>query len=651
MFSHDTADAERFEQVIVQSVRQILAVPEPERFLSWAREQIPGILGLEELGLDEPEAYRLANLLARAVWNATPQPERGFRILPLDDPDPDAPCHCGSGEAFGECCGAIGEPPVLSSDVIWELLIAELPSRLLSDALSVDAIPPHLLAAVAERWLAEENRPGRAVALLEPLFADSLEDLGAEMDSAMDCLCGAYDRLGHWRKKHAFLARLAADGSRDLRACAWQRISTIRVDDGDFPGAEAAFGEALRCDPDNPGTALLEITLLAAQHKDEIARRRAQFWLHKLRRLGLDDESLLDFFARASEDPQEALVDSHTDALDPVLVDLHDWVELVASRPIPTYQVIGAKPPAPRTPDGQLRLFADADLARIKGRSDESAIPAQLRAPQRIRRIETLWRAMFPWRKPVSTQLVLVDGDALWLKSEWTDYLLGHPEAADSIEILDDLANALYVHPESALPWIAHALLRPLVERAWCIVLGALPDTDPRRLPWIEEHNRPILRLMFRRYLFQVEAGEDRAAVETLETLLRLNPADNHGVRGELMNHYLRAGEDGDALELARKFPDDTLVDLAYGEVLALYRLGEQERARAALRLAAERLPRIPHYLTRKRVKRPPLTSLAELSGLDPRIGEGQAWHYRQAMRDVWEAEPGLLSWLKRVIA
>jgi hypothetical protein len=151
---------------------------------------------------------------------------------------------------------------------------------------------------------------------------------------------------------------------------------------------------------------------------------------------------------------------------------------------------------------------------------------------------------------------------------------------------------------------------------------------------------------LFRRYLRQIDEAEPAGAAETLETLLRLNPGDNHGVRAELMNHYLRAGDDRKALALARRFPDDVLADLAYGEVLALYRLGEQEGARVALRTAARRLPRIPHYLIRKRVKRPRISTFGFTPG-----GEDQAWMYREAMRDVWESEPGLLSWVKRVTA
>jgi tetratricopeptide (TPR) repeat protein len=646
MFHHEAADTERFEQVILESVRQILMEPDPESFLAWAREHIPPILDLGSLDLDPPEQRRLANLLGTAVWNATPQPANDYRPRTLKPPGDTDACPCGSGSAYGDCCGAIDDLPTLSAELIWELLLDELSETAIQEALDLNAVPRPLIAKVAARLLEDQDRPGRAVALLEPLFAGPLGDLGAEMEPAFDLLCDAYDRLDHWRKKHAFLERLCDEGSRPLKAAAWQRRSTIHIDEGDFPRAEEAFAAALRSDPGNPSTALLEITLLAAQHKDDAARGRARFWLHQLKRLGFHEQGFIDFLTRAVQDPQEALVDSHSDALDPVLVDLHDWVSVACARPLPEYRLVQIKAPPERAPENQLALFSDLDEAAPRRAPAVRASAAELHAPQRVRRIETLWHTLFPALKPKSTLLTLDDEDSVWLASEWTDYVLGHPEAADSLDVLDDIATALYEHPESALPWIAHALVRPLLDRAWTIVRRALPEAEPYTIPWARTRNRPALRLLFRRYLRQIDEAEPAGAAETLETLLRLNPGDNHGVRAELMNHYLRAGDDRKALALARRFPDDVLADLAYGEVLALYRLGEQEGARVALRTAARRLPRIPHYLIRKRVKRPRISTFGFTPG-----GEDQAWMYREAMRDVWESEPGLLSWVKRVTA
>ena len=647
LFHHETADNERFEEVILLAVRQIIQGATPRGYLAWAALRVPEVLGLHGLGLEAVECRRLAHLLATSIWNATPRPDQGFRCAPLAVTLPNAPCPCGSGRRYRECCGDLSDLPELSSDLIWGLLLDELPEPVLQEALAAGAIPRPLLARLADRWL-EQDRPGRAVALLEPVFAGDLADLGGEYEPACDVLCDAYDRLDHWRKKRAFLERLCRDGSRALKAAAWQRRSTICIDEGDYAGAQAAFGAALRSDPDNPGTALLEITLLAAQHQDELARARADFWLHRLRRLGFREEGFMAFLTQALDDPQGALVDSHADAMDPILLDLFDWVSVATARPLPDYGVVPVGPTTRALVPSRSDLTGPLDAGpgprrRLPG---IFGIPAELRPPPAVRRLEARWRALFPGGKPESTRLTLADGAPVWRSTRWSDYLLAHPELADSLDCLDDLATALYEHPESSLPWVSRSLLRPLLERAWALVTSALPPEDRHCLPWARARNRPALRLLFRRYLCQVDEGQPQAAALTLETLIRLNPRDNHGVRAELMNHYLRTGQDQRALDLARRFPEDRLADLAYGEVLALYRLGEQERARAVLGTVMKRLPRIPPYLTRQRIKRPRPNPLGPTPG-----GEDQAWMYREAMRDVWAAEPGILRWLKRVTA
>lgn len=661
MFHQETADAEHFEQLIVQSVRQILAKPDQQAFLHWAREHIPDILGLADAYLDQLEIQRLASVLATLIWNATPQPFNAFRPLPMDPPLPNAPCACGSGLRHGECCANLDDMPELPSELIWEALLDELTEPALREALALSAVPGPLLAKIADRWF-DEDHPGRVVALLEPLFSGSLQELDARYEPAFDLLCDAYDRLEHWRKKDAFLKRLCAEGSSAMQSAAWQRRSTMHIDEGDYAQAEHAFTAALRSNPDNPSTALLEITLLAAQHKDWLAQERARFWLHRLRRLGFDDESFMDFLARVVSNPQEAMIDSHADALDPVLVDLHDWIAVISARPLPRYALVALKPTPGRVARAstmQLDLFEATptsmyEQTALKPRNAEDAaptktprggraLPFELRPPASVRRSRTLWRALYPVDKPHSTHLTLSEDADVWSETAWVDHLLGHPELADSIDVLDDLATALYEHPESALPWISHALLGPLIERAWLILQQVLEPDTVRCLPWSRRSNRPLLRLLFRRYLCQLQEGRPAAAIHTLETLLRLNPQDNHGARAELMNHYLRDGEDERAVALAQRFPDDLLADLAYGEVLALYRLGRQERARSALNTAVRRLPHIPRYLTRKRIKQPHLSPLGVTPG-----GDDEAWLYREAMRDVWAAEPGVLAWLKR---
>lgn len=651
MFHREIADAERMEQVILLAVREILRHQAPEPFLDWARREIPGLLDLADAELTPAEATSLGVLLGHAIWNAMPLPGHGFRPDPLPPPNPDGPCACGSGAPFGACCGALAEIPGLPAELLWELLLDELPERGLQSALASGAVPGFLLAKVGDRWL-DRDRPGRTVALLEPLFREP-QGLDGRFDAALDVLSDAYERLDHWRKGRAFLERIARDGPRDLKAAAWQRLCTQHLDEGDFAAAQAAFAQAQRSAPESARTAVLEITLLAAQRKDAVAALRAHFWRRKLERAGYREEPFMAFLAQAAADPQAALAASHAETLDPPLMQLRDWVEGIGAQPLPAYGLEAHLRPVGDVPPEQLPLFAEGDLGGLP--ADASGQAARLRPPRPVRELEAAWHQVYPAVKPYSTQLALMDDGDPWAGEGWLRFLARHPQAADSLDILDDLATALYEHPESSLPWIAQVLLLPLLTRAAAILERTLPPGCGWHIPWSEERNRPALRLLFRLYLWHTETSEEGAAAAVLERLLALNPRDNHGVRAELMNHLLRRGEDQRALELARSFPGDVLADLAYGEVLALYRLGDQVQARRALRTAVGRLPRIPHYLTRKRVKQPPAdgpwgragTGLGGTPGPAPG-GEDQAWLYREAMRDVWEAEPGILAWLKK---
>jgi tetratricopeptide (TPR) repeat protein len=637
---HETSDAERIQDLIVASVRQILEHQDSARYLSWAQDHIPAMLGLDEAGLEPQEQGRLAVILATAVWNATPLPGHGYRPRPLPQPPADAECPCGSGLEYGACCQSLGDAPELPPELIWGVMLGELSERQLQEAVATQSVPLHMLGAVSERWL-EEDRPGRAASLLEPIFDGETDALDERFDAALNVLCDAYDRLDHIRKKRSLLDHVIRTGPPALRAAAWQRLSTIHIDDGDFPEAEAAFARALREDPDSPRNAVLEITLLAAQHKEALARQRADFWRRRLARSHDQDPEIMAFLTRAAEDPQDALVASQAAAIDPMLLRLREWAQAAAKRPLPAYRLEnGPHRPQPAPPD-QLSLFDAESLPT--GRAPVPPQSMRLRPPAALSQLEAAWHKAFSGPKPFSIQLASPQDEDVWESDRWLRFLERHPEAADSLDVIDDIATALYVHPESSLPWIARALVLPLLQRAQQILAKALPAEDGRVMPWVLKENRVALRLMFRLFLLHEAQGDARDAAATMETLLRLNPDDNHGVRAELMNHYLRHGEDERALDLARRFPNDLLADLAYGEVLALYRVGQQEDAEQALTRAVGRLPRIPHYLTRKRVRQPALSP----DGVKPG-DDDQAWLYREAMRDVWAAEPGVLAWLKK---
>jgi tetratricopeptide (TPR) repeat protein len=644
MIQRESQDAERMEELILAAVEEIFREQDLHQFLDWARVAIPKFLDLDENELTADEINRLGALLGTAIWNATPLPALGYRPRPVPTPSPEQPCLCGSDRPFGQCCAQAGELPEMPADLVWELLLDKLDDDALQNAINHAAIPDHLLARVAERWL-DDDRPGRAAHLLEPLFDRDLSQLDGRYETALDALCDAYETLDYRKKRQSFLRRVTETAGRELKAAAWQRISTTQIEDGQFAKAHLSFEQALRNAPDSPANALLEITLLATEHRDDLARERARFWRGKLRRNGQASERTLDFLTHAISDPQDALATTHADAMDPLLLRVRDWVEQHHRHSLPTYHFERAQGTTNVFFDEQLPLFAEQDLPFPAGTAPNAA-SASLTPPAALKRTERAWHRSFPASKPLGTQLSSLDDGDAWESGGWLNFLDHHPEAIDSLDILDDLATAIEEHPESRLPWIRPRLLRPLLERAQAIFERGVETHGWHRLPWSMPCNRPLLRLLLRLSQQRAEEGPPEAAGALLEQLLNLNPDDEYGIRAELMNHYLRYHEDEKAVALARRFPTDVTAELAYGEVLALYRLGQTERAAAILHDAFGRLPRVPRYLMRKRVRRPTLATSSVAPGSD-----NQAWLYREAMRDVWVSEPGLLAWMNKQTA
>ena len=90
----------------------------------------------------------------------------------------------------------------MPAELIWDLMLEDLTDADLQRALQLQAVPQALFARIADHWLAID-RPGRAVALLEPLFDTDLSRLDAHSEPALDALCDAYDALDHWKKNKA----------------------------------------------------------------------------------------------------------------------------------------------------------------------------------------------------------------------------------------------------------------------------------------------------------------------------------------------------------------------------------------------------------------------------------------------------------------
>ena len=221
-------------------------------------------------------------------------------------------------------------------------------------------------------------------------------------------------------------------------------------------------------------------------------------------------------------------------------------------------------------------------------------------------------------------------------------WLLDHDEAADSFEILSDLAEYLDEN-EDLLGGPDNRWYEAILQRGADMVESAWPDDREGTVPWVVADNRPALGLLAD-YIDLLDDGDDRYE-DLMALYLRLNPTDNHGYRTELIRLLLRDGRDAEALELGKRYPDDMFADTRYGVGLALYRLGRETEAAEALHSAVGDLPRVLQYLLRNRIDQPPPDEHGLLLG-----GEYQAWMYREDMRATWLAVPDMKDWLKQFV-
>lgn len=77
----------------------------------------------------------------------------------------------------------------------------------------------------------------------------------------------------------------------------------------------------------------------------EEARERSAFWQRRLRRLGIDDECLLEFSRAMANDPHAAMMETGIATFGEAGQPLMDWLTEVAERPLPEYEVVDRETP------------------------------------------------------------------------------------------------------------------------------------------------------------------------------------------------------------------------------------------------------------------------------------------------------------------
>lgn len=606
---HEEAANASLENFISTCVTTLLRWEDPEKFLAWMRESAPVVFP-EIFGqiIDPAMRPAAAYSFGRIIWNATPLPGNLFKPQPLPKPERNAPCACGSGMKYKHCCGQADIPTFpLEPALMLNLVLRNLTQKQLAD-LPYRSISHEGLALTAQEWL-DGGKANRAIKLLEPIFIEPSR-LSEHDEFAFDVLMDAYLHEGKPRKRVKLIETMLQSGNRSLRVTAMQRHCTMLADAGDYAGAWELFGVAMREYPGQPSFSHLEVTLLMAQGRLAEAKDRAKFWVATLRRQNNPENAeLVEFLATIANRPAEAMFD--------VVAGRNPFLDRMAAlaRNLPEPAVHYAV----NASDGMGVLAADKKLAKL----------------------EADWHRLCPLGKPFSTQLLPPD-DTVWqpdIADEWMKFLEKHPLAFQSFDILDDVLQAVW-QIGVMVAAIEAPLILPLQEHA-VKLFKAVTASMPVELPWSALPNRPALRVLVDAIWYGIDHGRREAVLPLLEDLvLRINPNDNHGMREMLAREYLRAGQYEKTLVLCERYPGDMMADIAFGQVLALFKLGRKGEALKALVETSEYLPEVVPMLLKDNPRQPKSESFGMRIG-----GKDQAWQYRQDALALWQGDA--LDWLR----
>jgi len=162
-------------------------------------------------------------------------------------------------------------------------------------------------------------------------------------------------------------------------------------------------------------------------------------------------------------------------------------------------------------------------------------------------------------------------------------------------------------------------------------------------LRWGLLENRPFLRCTHALGLCFFDGGNLAKAIELFEFIISANPNDNQGIRGLLVEGYLKIGNYRAVLDICDKYKGDITVDLTYGKAYALFKLGDKGKATLLLREAIGFSPKVVKELLKKR-HIPPKSLHPDRYTVG---GHDEAFYYWERSGILWE-DPEIKEWLTR---
>jgi len=140
------------------------------------------------------------------------------------------------------------------------------------------------------------------------------------------------------------------------------------------------------------------------------------------------------------------------------------------------------------------------------------------------------------------------------------------------------------------------------------------------------------------------QMGDQEAAVDHVQDMLRLNPGDNQGLRFVLAEWLLELGRNDELARLLDDYKEDCTAAWVYTWALwSFRRQGDNAESRRRLREAVRTNPHVPDYLLgRRRLPR----HMPALIGLGD---DSEAVDYAAGALALWRETPDALDWLASV--
>lgn len=211
-----------------------------------------------------------------------------------------------------------------------------------------------------------------------------------------------------------------------------------------------------------------------------------------------------------------------------------------------------------------------------------------------------------------------------------------------ALETCPDCADAYVILAEEEAQGRARALelFRQGVEAAERTLDPAVFRNSAGRF-WEIMETRPYMRARLGLAECLWELGKKDEAVGHLRELMRLNPADNQGVRYILAQCLLETGADEELGDLLERFREDASPQIRYSHALWMFRHeGPGRKASALLAEAVASNPHVPAFLLGREPLPKTAPGLAEAGSLE------EAAAYVMGAQESWHKTLGAVDWL-----